>query len=74
MLDKTVHNAVNRTLKIKGKKLANKGVDRWYWSSTEYDYKFRSGEFCAWYVHMTDGYTNGSIKSVNNYVRAVAAF
>ena len=46
----------------------------WYWSSTEYDYPYSNGEFCAWYVNMKDGYTDDYYKDYNRYVRAVSAF
>lgn len=45
-----------------------------YWSSTESDNQNSSGEFCAWYVHMFDGYTNNLDKYDDFYVRAVSAF
>ncbi|MBP3498423.1 MAG: PEGA domain-containing protein [Alistipes sp.] len=45
-----------------------------YWSSTEDDYKYSSGEFCAWLVDMDFGNTNDGIKYDNGYVRAVSAF
>ena len=73
-LDKTVHKAVNRTLETKGEKLANKGDDRWYWSSTEYYFKYYSGGFCACYVTMDDENTNYYVKYCRLYVRAVSAF
>ena len=71
---KSVHDAVNQTLASKGKKLANKGDFRWYWSSTEYNYQSSSGEFCAFPVHMGGGYTLGYCKDRNHYVRAVSVF
>ena len=46
----------------------------WYWSSTEYDLQYSSGEFCAWNVYMYGGLTNGSSKINYFYVRAVSAF
>ena len=46
----------------------------WYWSSTEYDYRYSAGDFCAWYVSMTNGYTDYYTKYYNRYVRAVSAF
>ena len=46
-----------------------------YWSSTEYNYKFSSGEFCAWYVYVYNGNTSYYYKSyLDYYVRAVSAF
>ncbi|MBR2025638.1 MAG: ribosomal protein L7/L12 [Alistipes sp.] len=39
-----------------------------YWSSTEDD------QFCALVVDMDGGYTGGSLKDSNHYVRAVSAF
>ena len=46
----------------------------YYWSSTEYDYRYSYGEFCAWYVNMNNGGTRTTNKRSNNYVRAVSAF
>ena len=46
----------------------------WYWSSTEYDFQYSSGEFCAWGVYMGSGGTNRYRKYGSNYVRAVSAF
>lgn len=68
-----IHDKVNRTLSQHGRKpLTNKGIDYWYWSSTELLYK---GEyFCAWYVGMYSGYTGDGSKSSGGYVRAVSAF
>ena len=40
----------------------------WYWSSIEKD------EFCAWYVFMSDGFTDSDDKYYYYYVRAVSAF
>ena len=74
-LDNAVHDAVNRTLTSKGGvKLFNRGDEfRWYWSSTERNEQ-HFGMFCAWYVGMRKGSTDGSDKSDGNYVRAVSAF
>ena len=59
-----VKNKLNATLSAVGTELEN-----WfYWSSTEYD------EFCAWDVYLDDGFTSGSRKDFNHYVRAVSAF
>lgn len=72
--DEFVRNAVNNTLEAKGKRLA-KGVDRWYWSSTEGDYQYPSGEFCAWYIIVDVKFTSHLSKSsYGGYVRAVAKF
>lgn len=69
LLDDSVHNAVNRTLKQQdATKLFAEGENEWYWSSTE------ENEFCAWGVIMYDGYTSFSLKKYNVYVRAVSAF
>ena len=46
----------------------------WYWSSTEYDFQYSSGEFCAWGVFMFDGDNLSNSKNYNGYVRAVSAF
>ncbi len=74
-LNEAVHEAVNRTLLARnGTKLYNRGGLGWYWSSTERDYKFSSGEFCAWVVPMNYGYPYYYNKTSNLYVRAVSAF
>ena len=73
-LNTAIHDAVNRTLIARGgTKLYDKGERVWYWSSTEHDYKL-SGEFCAWYVLVGDGYTSNYYKYGSLYVRAVSAF
>ena len=43
-------------------------VRGWHWTADEYD------EFCAWYVHMNNGYTYNDSKPYFNYVLAVSAF
>ena len=73
-LNDAVHDVVNRTLIARGgTKLYDKGERVWYWSSTESDDKL-SGEFCAWYVLVGDGYTSNYYKYGSLYVRAVSAF
>ena len=54
--------------------LTNKLSSGYYWSSTEYDYQYSTGEFCAWGVNMGGGYTLGSTKDNDGSVRAVSAF
>ena len=74
-LNTAVYNAVNRTLIARGgTKLYDEGERGWYWSSTEDNYKFSSGEFCAWSVYMPIGYTYHDSRGTNHYVRAVATF
>ncbi|MBQ6881290.1 MAG: TIR domain-containing protein [Alistipes sp.] len=75
-LNDSVHDAVNRTLAAKGgTKLPNKGdLGKYYWSSTEYDYQYSDGAFCAWLVDMRSGNTGYYDRSFDNYVRAVSAF
>ena len=64
LFDSSVHEAVNRTLKEQGGVV----LSDYYWSSTEYI-------FClALFVNMRDGYAASTLKSYNNYVRAVSAF
>ncbi|MBR5886323.1 MAG: PEGA domain-containing protein, partial [Alistipes sp.] len=46
----------------------------YYWSSTEYDYRYSNGVFCAWFVLMSNGYTRSTLKLYDYYVRAVSAF
>ncbi len=70
-LNDEVYDAVNRTLATKGKKLAEYGT---IWSSTECNYKYPNGEFCAWFVGMGNGDTFSLGKSSIYYVRAVSAF
>ena len=74
-LNTAVHDAVNRTLIARGgTKLYDKGERGWYWSSTEDDYQWSSGEFCAWFVGMYFGNTDYDYKFNSYYVRAVSAF
>ena len=73
-LDDYIHGALNYTLADKGKKMANKGENFCYWSSTENEYKSPFGRSRAWYALVDVGYTYGSLKSLNKYVRAVSAF
>ena len=54
--------------------LTDKLSKYWYWSSTEYDYKYTYGNLCAWLVNMGNGGTTYNIKGNNYYVRAVSAF
>ena len=69
LLDNSVRQAVNRTLKERwGVALSDIGEYDWYWSSTEEDWG------CTWLVDMYDGYTLSSYKKLNGYVRAVSAF
>lgn len=70
-LNYEIRNAVNRTLATKGEKLAEHGT---IWSSTESNYKYPKGEFCAWYVGMSIGGTYYNNKYYSRYVRAVFAF
>lgn len=77
-LDNAVHDALNRTLAVKGKELANKRelyIFRSYWSSTE-NYKWEESEFCAWRVYMYDSYASSTFKSYYIFVRvrAVSVF
>ncbi|MBE6194083.1 MAG: PEGA domain-containing protein, partial [Rikenellaceae bacterium] len=74
-LNDAVHDAVNRTLMARGgTKLCDRGEWKWYWSSTEKNYKLSSGEFCAWYVYMNGVSTFNGNKLNDCYVRAVSAF
>lgn len=54
--------------------LFDKGTLEGYWSSTEREYQFLRGVFCAWIVGMYYAVTNSNFKHHNNYVRAVATF
>ena len=40
----------------------------WHWTADE------AGEFCAWISLMSCGYTSGSSRDIDYYVRAVCAF
>ena len=74
-LNAAVRKAVNRTLATKGMELADKWNAHWYWSSTEGDNQFVTGEFCAWGVSMYEEESCDSMKSFDfGYVRAVATF
>ena len=44
----------------------------WYWSSTEHDYHYGDGVFCAW--GMSGGRAGSRDKGSTSYVRAVSAF
>ena len=68
--DRSVHDAVNRTLdEHGGQKLFELGEWAAYWSSTE------SSKFCAWIVGMLPGNTANNVKTnLTYYVRAVSAF
>ena len=69
LLNDEVHSKVNGTLEQKrGSVMYSKGVDKWYWSSTE-ENKWR-----AWGVYMYDGSTYSYYRNDNDYVRAVSAF
>ena len=70
LLDSSVHEAVNRTLKAHGgDRLIDIGEIVWYWSSTE---KISS---TAWAVVLiNDGKADLNRKDYTNYVRAVSAF
>ena len=72
LLNDEVHKAVNKTLDQHGAdKLSEKGETEWYWSSSEHEFLY---EFCAWFVFLDDGTTDGSVKIDDYYVRAVSAF
>ncbi len=80
-LNKSVHDAVNRTLAAKGgTRLYNKrDSGKRYWSSTEHDaimivLEDSHSHYCAWLVNMGNGYTSDSSKGRNRSVRAVSAF
>jgi len=75
-LNKSVHDAVNRTLATKGgTRLYNKrDSGKWYCSSTEENRQYSDGEFGAWSVSMIGVHTNRGSKYGDGYVRAVSAF
>ena len=67
----TIYTNKDRLILNLTKKLS---TDSSYWSSTEKNYKFLSGEFCACFVGMDDGLTDYDYKSSNTSVRAVSVF
>ncbi len=54
--------------------LTDKLSTGYYWSSTEYDYQYSNGYFCARSVRMSNGGTTYNYKSYGYYERAVSAF
>ena len=74
LLNKKVHDAVNRTLKAKGAtELYNRFAWVNYWSSTEI-YTDKYDIYQAKYVDMANGDTDDANKEARFYVRAVSAF
>lgn len=67
--------AIYRNKAIVERVISSRGdsFSSWYWASTESKYQ-SGGKFCAWDVHMGDGYTLDDSKGSTNYVRAVSAF
>ncbi|MBO5972255.1 MAG: PEGA domain-containing protein [Alistipes sp.] len=65
LLDSSVHEAVNRTLKKRGGDAISTA---WYWSSTEYDAS------SVWLVYMYGGRADVNDRYSSYYVRAVSAF
>lgn len=69
LLNKTVHDVVNRTLeRVGGVALSAGGTEAWYWSSTEVD------EYCAVDVILACGEECCEPKAADPSVRAVSAF
>lgn len=62
-------NIINKALSSSGDSLSG-----WYWSSTESNFKFFTGEFCACFVRLYGGNTLDGNKNLSNDVRAVSAF
>lgn len=75
LLSPKVYSAVNNTLQQLGAKPLPSN-ERWvdYWSSTEYDKQYASGEYCAWGINSHNGVTKDNGKSRYAAVRAVAKF
>ena len=74
LLNDNVHDAVNKTLKSRGKEtLSNRGESVRYWSSTEDIYSFYVG-VCAYYVSMLNGRVDSEAVHHVYHVRAVAIF
>ena len=74
LLDSSVHEAVNRTLKKhRGDRLIDIGVSEWYWSSTAYE-ENKKIRACGVYMN-GGGNAFNSFKYYDGfYVRAVSAF
>lgn len=73
-LNEPVHDAVNHSLNLNnGKAIANKGIYKLYWSSTEYE-DATSDTLGAWYVDMCECESLHEDKVTYRYVRAVAKF
>ncbi len=72
LLNDSVRDAVNNTLKHKGATmLYGIGEHGWYWSSSECN---NYEEFCAWRILMYNGQPYHGNKDYYNCVRAVATF
>lgn len=72
-----IYDAINHTLAVKGKELANKGVNHRYWSSTEICSSIINlwGKFFVWAVNMDDDESALDYrKDLDACVRAVATF
>ncbi len=70
-----VNPAVSKTLfELNATPLPNK--DKWkdYWSSTEFEKQYASGEFCAYGINTKNGVSKDNGKSRYATVRAVATF
>ena len=73
-LNEPVHDAVNHSLSLNnGQTIANKGIYKLYWSSTEY-VEATSDTLGAWYVNMYEFESLHEDKVTYRYVRAVAKF
>jgi hypothetical protein len=72
LLDSSVHQAVNSTLKEhRGDRLIDIGEREWYLSSTEH---VNNKKYWVWVVSMSDDATYSGCKGNDYYVRAVSAF
>lgn len=75
LLNPAVHRSVNTTLQQLGATpLPERTAYTDFWTSTERDFRYQSGEYCVWGVNMRNGATRDNGKSRFAYVRAVATF
>ena len=73
LLDESVHDAVDQTMKDKGANLADIGIGRFYCSSTEY---YKNGDLGMWGVYLYNATTTYREKSAytHYFIYAVSAF
>lgn len=75
LLNPLIYPIINKTLtQLNATPLPDKNTWVDYWSSTEFERQYASGEFCAYGVNTKNGITKDNGKSRYAKVRAVAAF